>query len=157
MNWFLQQSRRDQIALLILSICVGLYCIWMLGVKPLANAKVQANNRYVAASESVARIKSLAAALKYHESMASEGNAPQDMNIASLIDTTTKANGLSFVTLNPSRNGEEATVRFDNVGLANLVSWLHQLENQYEAVVEDLNMVAGNEAGKVMATVRIKK
>ncbi len=61
------------------------------------------------------------------------------------------------MTLNPSRDGQTATVRFDNVSLASVVQWLYQLETNHNTLIEDLNLVAGNSPGNVMVTVRLRK
>lgn len=157
MNWFYQQSRRDQIALIICSICVVLYLVWMLGVKPLAAATEMSNNQYRAAAESLARVKAMAASLQYHQQNAAKQIGSEQTNIAGLINTTTKANGLNFATLNPSRDGIKATVRFDSVALEDVIQWVYELETVHSAHIETLNLDAANQPGQVLVTISISK
>ncbi len=157
MNWFYQQSRRDQIALIVCAVCISIYLVWMLGLKPLAAATKQSKARYEATTTSLANVKSLAATLKYHEENAKASSGAGRISIASLIDTSTKSNGLNFVTLNPSRDGQEATVRFDNANLSSIVQWMYELETVHGTQIEDLNLVAASEPGQVMVTVRLRQ
>lgn len=157
MNWFFQQSRRDQIALIICAVCVALYLIWMLGLKPLSKATDQSVRNYENSTASLARVKSLATTLKYHEANAKKSTGSQQINIANLINTSTRANALNFATLNPSRNGQEATVRFDNAKLSSIVQWIYELETTHNVLVQDLNLVAASQPGQAMVTVRLRK
>lgn len=156
-DWFQQQSRRDQIALLVLGVSLALYLIWMLGVKPLAAATENSRNQYRAAAESLARVKSMATTLQYHQQNTTENSGAGQVNLAGLINSTTRANSLSFATLNPSRDGNEATVRFDNVPLENIIQWVYQLETTHGAHVKTLNLNAANQPGQVLVTVSISK
>jgi len=157
MNWFYQQSRRDQIALIICGLAVAVYLIWVLGVKPLATATEASGNQYRAAAESLARVKSMAASLQYHQQNAAKQTGPAQTNLAGLINTSTKNNGLSFATLNPSRDGAKATVRFDSVPLANVVQWVYELETAHGVHIESLNLDAANQPGQVLVTVSLSK
>ncbi|MGH1470447.1 MAG: type II secretion system protein GspM [Cellvibrionaceae bacterium] len=157
MNWFYQQNRREQIALIVCAICVSVYLVWMLGLKPLANATAQSKTNFEKTSASLAKVKSLAITLKYHEQNAKKTAGSGRINIANLIDSSTKSNGLNFATLNPSRNGEEATVRFDNAVLSSIVQWVYELETVHSVQVQDLNLVAASQPGQAMVTIRLRK
>ena len=110
MNWFLQQSRRDQIALAAGGLCVVLYLIWMLGLKPLAAAAQDYSLRHEAAKRSLARVKSLATELRYYQTTQQAQPASGGGNLSDLINRASRGNNLSWASFNPGSGGR-ASVR----------------------------------------------
>lgn len=157
MNWFYQQTRRDQIAIAICGFFLAVYLLWLLALNPLASAAESATNRQEATSASLARVKSLAAALQHSQETAASRPREQQVSIANLVDRSTRSIGLRAASMDPSADGQSASVRFDNANLAGMLQWLHELESNYQVQVEYLSLIAANEPGQVTATVRLSK
>lgn len=157
MNWFYQQTRRDQIAIAICAVFLTGYLLWLLALKPLSNAAEAAASRQAATSASLARVKSLAATLQHHQTAEASRPQTQQVSIANLVDRTTNGIGLRATSMDPSADGQTAAVRFDNADLANVLQWLHDLEYNHQIQIEYLSLIAANQPGQVMATVRVSK
>lgn len=157
MNWFYQQSRRDQIALIICGAFLLIYLLWLLVIKPLDQAAEQAVNRQQATAASLARVKVLAATLEQHQSRAAEQPRQQQVSLANLLDSSTRAIGLRATSMDPSADGQTAAVRFDDADLSNVLQWLYELEHSHQVQIEYLSLIAANEPGNVMATVRVRR
>jgi general secretion pathway protein M len=157
MNWFYQQTRRDQIAIVICGVFLAAYLLWMLALKPLSTAADRAASRQQATAASLARVKSLAATLQHHQRSAADRPRTQQVSIANLVDRSTSAIGLRATSMDPSADGRTAAVRFDDAELANVLQWLYDLETNHQVQVEYLSLIAANQPGQVMATVRLSK
>ena len=162
MNWFVlkwlgQQSRRDQIALIICAICVALALVWLLLVQPIDKAAANSERRLESSMATLARVKELAADLQYHEGQQSNRSRQTQISIVGVIDQSSRSAGLSFSSVNPSANGQEATVRFDTAELAAMLQWLYELENTYQTQIEDLRLNSSTQAGFVSGSIRLKK
>lgn len=157
MNWFYQQSRRDQIALIICGVFLVVYLLWIAVIKPLDRVADTATNRQQATAASLARVKVLAATLEQHQRLADEQPRQQQVSMANLLDSSIRAIGLRATSMDPSADGQTAAVRFDDVDLANVLQWLYELEHNHQVQIEYLSLIAANEPGHVMATVRVRK
>lgn len=157
MNWFYQQSRRDQIAIIILGVFLLAWLLWMLVLKPLDRAADNAHNRREATTASLAQVKALAATLQYHQNTAARQPRESRISIASLVDRSTNRIGLRATAMDPSADGQTAAVRFDNAELAKVLQWLYDLEHNHQIQIEYISLNAANEPGQVMATVRLNK
>lgn len=157
MNWFYQQSRRDQIALIICAVFLLIYLLWIAVIKPLNQAAETAVNRKQATAASLARVKVLAATLEEHQRRAAEQPRQEQMSMANLLDSSTRATGLRATSMDPSADGQTASVRFDNANLSSILQWLYELEHTHHVQIDYLSLIAANEPGQVMATVRVRK
>ncbi|MCW8195681.1 type II secretion system protein M [Proteobacteria bacterium 005FR1] len=157
MNWFYQQTRRDQIAIAVCAVFVTAFLLWMLALKPLSSAAANAQNRQAATAASLARVKTLAANLQHQQNTAASKPRSQQVSIANLVDRTTSSIGLRATSMDPSADGQTAAVRFDNADLTNVLQWLHDLEYNHQIQIEYLSLIAANKPGQVMATVRVSK
>jgi len=155
--WLRQQSRRDQIALMLCAVCVSLALLWMLLIQPINNATADSKQRLQNSVEILARVKSLASSLQYYEGMLRTQPGSQPISAVRIIDQSSRASELSFSSVNPSANGEEVTVRFDNVDFVAMLQWLYDLENTHQAKILDLRLNNTNQAGYVSGSTRIKK
>ncbi|MGQ9426935.1 type II secretion system protein GspM [Gilvimarinus sp. F26214L] len=157
MNWFYQQTRRDQIAIAICAVVLAIYVLWMFALRPLSRAAENAETRHEATAASLARVKTLAATLQHHQRTASEQPRQQQVSMANLVDRSTSSIGLRATSMDPSADGQSAAVRFDDADLAKVLQWLHDLETNQQVQVEYLSLIAANQPGQVMATVRLNK
>lgn len=156
-DWFKQQSQRDQIALMICAVCVTLALLWVVLIQPINQAAATSERRLQSSTASLARIKSMVTNLQYFESQQGQRSRGSQISIVGIIDQSSRAVGLSFSSVNPSANGEQATVRFDNAEQASMLQWLYNIENTYSATIEDLRLNSGQQAGYVSGSIRIKK
>jgi len=156
-NWFRQQSRRDQIALIICALCVSLALMWGALIDPLNKAANDSARRLDSTIASLARVKSMVASLQYFENQKNNRSRSTQISIVAVVDQSSRAAGLNFSSVNPSANGEQATVRFDDAALASMLQWLYDLETSYQAQIEDLRLNGASQAGLVSGSVRIKK
>lgn len=157
LNWFRQQSRRDQIALIVCTVVISLALLWVALIKPLNKATDDSLRRLDSSIATLARVKGLAANLQYYESQQKNKPRSNQVSIVGVIDQSSRAAGLNFSSVNPSSNGDQATVRFDNAALESMLQWLYELESSYQAQIEDLRLNGANQAGFVSGSVRIKK
>lgn len=156
MNWFYQQSRRDQIALIIGGTAVLLCAIWLLLLAPLAKATNDYALRYEGAKRSLAEVKSLAAELQYQQSTQNKQANRGRSNIGELVSRVTNANNLSLTSSNPS-GIDRLSVRFDNAPYENLMQWLYELEVDNQVQIEQLTLTSSGQPGFVAATIRLRK
>jgi general secretion pathway protein M len=157
LKWFYQQSRRDQIALIICALCMSAALLWLAIIKPINTAASDSERRLQTSIATLARVQSLAANLQYFENQQNNRPRQQQISIVGVIDQSSRSAGLSFSSVNPSANGQEATVRFDNAELPAMLQWLYDLENSYQAQIEDLRLNGSTQAGYVSGSVRIRK
>ncbi len=157
MKWFQEQTRRDQIAIIICSVLVGVFLLWIVLIKPLSVAADRANESYQLTAESLARVKTLAASLKYYQTSAATRPRAQQISIQGAVNTSVQSAGLSFTSLVPSANGEEASVRFESASYKNIIQWLHSLESIYDIQIASLNLTAGIQPGQVSVNIRLRK
>ena len=157
MNWFYQQSRRDQIALLIGATAIIVCGIWLLLLTPLAKATNDYALRYEGAKRSLAQIKALATELQYHRSTQNQSSSPgRGNNVGELVTRTTSANNLSLTSSVPS-GIDRLSVKFDNAAFADLMQWLYDLEVNNQVQIEQLNLTPSGQPGFVAATIRLRK
>lgn len=157
MNWFYQQSRRDQIALIICAVFLVIYLLWIAVLKPLDQRAEMATTRQQATAASLARVKVMVATLEEHQRRTVEQPRQQEQSMANLLDTSTRASGLRTTSMDPSADGQTAAIRFDDAELSSVLQWLYELETTYRVQIEYLSLIAANEPGRVMATVRVRK
>jgi len=157
MNWFQQQTRRDQMAVIICAILLSVFLVWIAIIKPLSNAADRANQSNQLTADSLVRVKSLAATLQYYQTSAAKRPRTQQISIQGAVNSSVQAAGLSFTSLVPSANGEEASVRFESANYKNIIQWLHSLENVYDIQIASLNLTAGIQPGQVSVNIRLRK
>lgn len=157
MSWFYQQSRRDQIALIVCGVFLLAYLLWIAVVRPLDQAAETAVNRQQATAASLARVKGMVATLQEHQRRAAEQPRQQEVSMANLLDSSTRATGLRATSMDPSADGQTAAIRFDDAELSNVLQWLYELETTHRVQIDYLSLIAANEPGRVMATVRVRK
>lgn len=157
MKWFQEQSSRDQMAIIICAVLLGVFLLWIAVAKPLSNAADRANQSNQLSADSLVRVKSLAATLQYYQTNAAARPRAQQISIQGAVNASVQAAGLSFSSLVPSANGEEASVRFESANYKNIIQWLHSLENVYDIKIASLNLTAGIQPGQVSVNIRLRK
>lgn len=154
LNKFRELSLRDQAMLILLAAAIGLYLVYAIAWRPLANANNTLAQSNSSLRESVQNVARLAAEYEQlRQAGAQAGNATQE-NLAQLLDRTVAANQLQMSRFQPGSTGD-VQVRFDNAAFDQVARWLHQLEGESGVTVRDLSISPGAAPGLVNVSVRL--
>lgn len=148
-------NRREQTMLLVGSIALVLYLVWMLVLNPLANQRdklIATNN---ATEQSLGRVQLLAQQIK---NLAQQNTqiSTSGGDLSGVVNNSLQANGLAMSGLQPGAGGE-VRIRIDKASSESVMQWLYDLENKHHIVIKELSMTAGNDAGHVAVNVRLFK
>jgi len=152
---FSQLNRRDQAALLICGLILGLYLLWALLLNPLAEkraSQLQANNT---ATQSLGRVKILAARLEQSRQQ-TPTNQGQNTNLSQLVYSSLQENGISLSQFQPGTAGE-ARVRIDRTAYGPLMQWLYDIELKHKITVRELSIGSSNDPGLVTVNIRLQQ
>jgi type II secretory pathway component PulM len=152
---FYRQTRRDQVVLLAGTVCVCLYCIWLLWLSPITQSMAEEQGRTVALVGSLSRVESLVSSIEYRKQEKNTSNSNQ-ASMAELVDRSLRRNHLTMQGFQPASNGE-VRLRFEAANYAHLLQWLHELEAMHGISVSEFTVTAGIDTGLVMANVRLRK
>lgn len=149
---FWSLSRRDQTALLVLVVVLGLWLVLKFGLGSVAEKRASSalNNSRAAALS--ARVDAKAAALEALRS--EEGTRAARGSITAQVSRSSEAAGLPIARLQPNSRGE-VQVRFEAVDFDVLLEWLAQLEREQQLTVVDASISQGGRSGGVNATLRL--
>lgn len=148
-------NRREQTALLICGLAVFGFLLWTLLLNPLANkreAQLQANT---SATQSLGRVKILAARLEQARNQG-DNSSQSGETMGQLVYASLDANGISISQFQPGTAGE-ARVRLDKVAYEPLMQWLYDLEATHQVVVREFSLVGTNDPGLVSVNIRLLK
>lgn len=151
LDWYRALTQREQVYLLVAAVCIGLYVLLMGIWQPLSGARDDMARRNQLVSEQLGRVRMLAGELRQLEASGGNRNA---RNINQLINSSTSEFGIRPTRIQPNSRGE-TQVRFENVGFADLLRWLHQLESVDGMAVREVAINQGDSGGIVKATVRL--
>ena len=84
---------------------------------------------------------------------ASDGG-PVNRNMNQLINATTAEVGIRPSRIQPNSRGEPQ-IRFENVGFAELLRWLHRIEYREGIAIKEVAINQGDRGGLVKATIRL--
>lgn len=154
LSWFQQQSRRDQAALLLLVLALGLYALLQGVAKPLQLAEDNARLRLVAAGQSLAAVQSLAARLRGLQ--ASVVPAKEAGNLALQVDAAAAQAGILVASMESAADGNSVALRVNGVPLAVLMQWLQQLAAD-NIVAQSLVLLPAREGEALGATLRLER
>lgn len=152
LSWFQQQSRRDQTALLLLALALGLYAVLQGVVRPLQAAVDTSRLRLVAAEQSLATVQSLAGRLSSVQ--ASALPAAEAGNLALQVDTSAAQAGVLVASMEPATDGNSVALRVDALDLAALMQWLQQLAAE-DIVAESLVVLPARSGTELSVNLRL--
>lgn len=153
-EWFLRFSVREQLALLLMAVAVGVYCIFMLLVQPLARSREELAARNLATAESLKRVDMMATEIRALRAGDTPANRGARRNLTSSLNSSAERFGLRISRLQPSSSGA-VQLRFERAALEQLLRWIHELETAEALQVEDLSLSQTSDAGVVSATLRV--
>lgn len=146
--------RREQLALLLLTVVFALFLLWVALLNPLQKKRTQLQQANVAATQSLGRVQIMTAQIK--QAQAQGNSARSGENINGLIDSSLRNHGLSMSGFQPGSAGE-VRVRLDSAAYGPLMAWLHELESKQGVSIRDLSIATGNNPGQVAVNLRLHK
>ena len=150
-QWFQQYSARQQAYLLAVAAVVALYLLLVLIWQPLAEARDEMALRKRATSQQLARVQALASELQQFNR---DGGGQNRHNMNQLINSSTSEFGIRPTRIQLNAWGE-TRIRFENVGFAELLRWLHKLESLDGVRVREVAINQSDRGGVVKASVRL--
>ncbi len=149
-------NRQEQILILLGSVIIILFLVWMLLLSPLQNRRNKLLTINLASEQSLGRVQLLARQVeKLSQGAVQSGAGAEDLG--GLINSSLSENGINMTSLNPGGAGGEVRVRIDKASSESLLQWMYDLESKYHVTIRDLTITATNEPGQVAVTVRLLK
>ena len=149
-QWFESLSRRDQMALLILSAAIGVWVFVQLIFIELDGRRerlADSNQRLV---EQLNRVDLKVEQLTV---LRAGGNSGQ-INLTRTLNQASEAHGLPVKRLQPNSRGE-VQIRFEAVDFDGLLQFLEQIEGGAGLSVLEASITSAGRAGGVNATLRV--
>jgi type II secretory pathway component PulM len=150
-DWFRRYTAREQAYLLAAAAALILYILYMGIWKPVAGMRDEMAQRNGATEQTLARVQALASELKQLRTSAS---GPRTTNMNQLINASTAEVGIRPSRIQPNSRGEPQ-IRFENVGFAELLRWMHRMEFQEGIAIKEVAINPGDRGGLVKATIRL--
>ncbi len=155
LNTFSRFNRHEQVMLLVGTITIMLWLIWMLLLAPLQHKRDRLLATNIASGQSFSRVQLLARQVENLSQQSVQAGAGNE-NLSGLINSSLSDNGLNMSGLQPGAGGE-IRVRIDKASSESLLQWLYELETKYHITIRELSITASNEPGQVAVSVRLIK
>lgn len=153
MSWFYRLQRRDQMALLVLSLALLVYCLWFGLIRTLQEQSVRQQQRTEASAETLLRVQALAGEISLLERQGAQAeNSP--INLPQLVDRSLRENQLRMGGFQPGRDGD-VRLRLESADFDQLMQWLYQLEVQHGIRVGELSLLPTRQPGQVSVQVQL--
>ncbi|ABD82826.1 type II secretion system protein M [Saccharophagus degradans] len=150
-EWWGNASSRDQISLVVCSVCVALYILFMGVLSPLYDMRDAQVRSHESAVVTLARVKELAAQIKG----SGEGNGRSGgPSIVDLVDSSLRSHGLRLSNMQPSGRSD-VRLRLDEVSFNSLLAWLNEMEVEKGLQVKDMSIAESSNIGMVSVTLRL--
>ncbi len=150
-DWFRKFTAREQAYLLAAAVAILLYVLFMGIWRPLAEMRDEMERRNAATEATLSRVQVLAGELRQ---LKAAGVPAGNRNINQLINRSTADLGIRPSRISPNSRGE-TQIRFENVGFAELMHWLHRMEYGEGVAVKEAAINQGDRGGVVKATIRL--
>lgn len=149
-----QYNRREQIALLVGGLLIGVYVIWLAVLSPMKHKRDMLLQTTTATQQSLGKVQLLARqyeVLSKQSTLSSSGG-----DISGMLDASLRDNGITMTSFTPGAGGE-VRVRIDRMASDVLMQWLYDLETKYHIAIRELSITASNDAGQVSVNLRLAK
>ena len=148
-EWFSQLNQREQVSLILLSLALLLYLVYMFVWSPLDDNREDLVVQNVAVAESLVRVDAMVSELLQLRS--GDGQAGAKRN---LLNVSTGRLQLPVSRLQPNSRGE-IQVRLEGASFDDALRWLHEMEYQEGLLLRELSVTQTGTVGRVNITVRI--
>ena len=150
-DWFRSYNEREQAYLLAAAGALVLYILYMGVWKPLAGLRDEMAQRNAVTEQTLSRVQALASELNQ---LKASGTGPRTRNMNQLINASTSELGIRPTRIQPNSRGEPQ-IRFENVGFAELLRWMHRIEYREGIAIKEVAINPGDRGGLVKATIRL--
>ena len=151
-EWFSQLNQREQLSLLLLSLGLLLYLLYILVLSPLESEREQLIAQNMAVTESQGRVNAMVSQLLQLRQGGAKAGAKR--NLTSVINQSTTRLQLPVMRLQPNSRGE-IQVRIENASFNDILKWLNEMEYTESLLVREVSVTPAAAAGRVNITVRI--
>ncbi len=151
-EWFSQLNQREQVSLILLSLALLLYLVYMFVWSPLDDNREDLVVQHVAVAESLVRVDAMVSELLQLRS--GDGQAGAKRNLMNVINASTGRLQLPVSRLQPNSRGE-IQVRLEGASFDDALRWLHEMEYQEGLLLRELSVTQTGTVGRVNITVRI--
>ena len=151
-EWFSQLNQREQLSLLLLSLALLVYLLYILILSPLESEREQLIAQNSAVIESQGRVDAMVSQLLQLREGGAKAGAKR--NLTSVINQSTSRLQLPVMRLQPNSRGE-IQVRIENASFNDVLKWLNEMEYTESLLVREVSVTPAASAGRVNITVRI--
>ena len=149
---FSQLNQREQLSLLLLSLALLVYLLYILVLSPLESEREQLIAQNSAVIESQGRVDAMVSQLLQLREGGAKTGAKR--NLTSVINQSTSRLQLPVMRLQPNSRGE-IQVRIENASFNDVLKWLNEMEYTESLLVREVSVTPAASAGRVNITVRI--
>jgi|TARA_B110000259_G_scaffold146794_1_gene165508 general secretion pathway protein M len=151
-EWFSQLNQREQLSLLLLSLALLVYLLYILVLSPLESEREQLIAQNSAVIESQGRVDAMVSQLLQLREGGAKAGAKR--NLTSVINQSTSRLQLPVMRLQPNSRGE-IQVRIENASFNDVLKWLNEMEYTESLLVREVSVTPAASAGRINITVRI--
>ena len=151
-EWFSQLNQREQLSLLLLSLALLVYLLYILVLSPLESEREQLIAQKSAVIESQGRVDAMVSQLLQLREGGAKAGAKR--NLTSVINQSTSRLQLPVMRLQPNSRGE-IQVRIENASFNDVLKWLNEMEYTESLLVREVSVTPAASAGRINITVRI--
>ena len=151
-EWFSQLNQREQLSLLLLSLALLVYLLYILVLSPLESEREQLMAQNSAVIESQGRVDAMVSQLLQLREGGAKAGAKR--NLTSVINQSTSRLQLPVMRLQPNSRGE-IQVRIENASFNDVLKWLNEMEYTESLLVREVSVTPAASAGRINITVRI--
>ncbi len=151
-EWFSQLNQREQLSLVLLTVALLLYLLYILVLAPLKSEREQLIAQNSAVTESQGRVDAMVAQLLQLRQGTAKSGAKR--NLTSVINQSTSRLQLPVIRLQPNSRGE-IQVRIENASFNDVLKWLNEMEYTESLLVREVSVTPAAAAGRINITVRI--
>ncbi|MEX1198346.1 MAG: type II secretion system protein GspM [Pseudohongiellaceae bacterium] len=157
-SWFLRQSRRDQLALLIGGVLVTAVLLWLAVLSPLQQAVQRSEVRHRSALGELAEVRELVTSIRALEDADDGQISAGEANVATLLDRTAGEYGLRVTALEPAgTDGVSTSLRIRSAAAESVLRWLGELESTGLLISQLTLTPAADESGQVDLSMRVTR
>ncbi len=151
-EWFFRLEQREQMSLLLLSLALGLYLLYMFVWSPLDSRREQLQVQNGVIAESRVRVDAMVSQLLQLREGGVKPGAKG--NLTSVINESTGRFKLPVMRLQPNSRGE-IQVRMENAPFDSVLQWLYEMEYGNGLLVREVSVTQTGTVGHVNVTVRV--
>ncbi|MBT4522900.1 MAG: type II secretion system protein M [Halieaceae bacterium] len=151
-DWFTQLNQREQLSLLLLTLALGSYLLFVVVWSPLIDMRDEMADRNKGVAEQLQRVEALVWEVGQLRNLGVDHGGRR--NLTALINQSTRRLNLGIRRFQPNSRGE-IQVRLESTSFDNMMRWLYEMEYEEGLLVREVSVTPTSDAGLINATVRI--